>query len=739
MFTVYKKEFDLGGRTMTIETGKIARQADGAVTVTYGDTVVMATACFAKSPKPGLDFFPLTVNYQEKFYAAGRIPGGFFRREGRPTEVETLTSRLIDRPIRPLFPKEFKNETQVVVTVLSSDGVNGTESPAMIAASAALTLSGAPFMGPIGGVRVGYVDGEYIINPTPEQQEQSNMELSVAATQEGVLMVESQAKELSEEMMLGAVETGHNACKTVIDAIIELAEVAAKEPYELPEQADLSSIADEIKSEFGASIIEAYGFKEKKDRRAKLDDIKAAVKAKHITEDTDEGTAVRIAGMIKDLEADVLRGDVLEKKVRIDGRGTTDIRPIVSEVDILPRTHGSALFTRGETQAIVVATLGTGRDEQMIDAMDGEYHDRFMLHYNFPPFCVGEVGRMGGTSRRETGHGKLARRAIEPMMPSKEDFNYTVRVVSEITESNGSSSMATVCGTSLSLMAAGVPMERPVAGIAMGLVKEDEKYVVLSDILGDEDHLGDMDFKVAGTEKGITALQMDIKITSITKDIMEIALDQAKDGRLHILGKMEKALTGSRTEVNEHAPALESFKIDKEKIREVIGTGGKVIRELIERTGCAIDVSDDGMVTVSSPNRTSLKGCVEEIKDIVAVPEAGVDYTGEITRIADFGAFVRVLPKVEALLHISEIANVRLGSVEDVLKEGQTITVKCLSVEDNGKCRLSMKGMEQADADVTAKLEEVEAAGGTSRPEGDRPKRDDRRGGRDDKRRPRRA
>ncbi len=738
MFTVYKKEFDLGGRTMTIETGKIARQADGAVTVTYGDTVVMATACFAKTPKAGVDFFPLTVNYQEKFYAAGRIPGGFFRREGRPTEVETLTSRLIDRPIRPLFPKEFKNETQVVVTVLSSDGVNGTESPAMIAASAALTLSGAPFMGPIGGVRVGYVDGEYIINPTPEQQAESAMELSVAGTQEGVLMVESEAKELSEDVMLGAVVAGHNACKDVVDAIIELAEVAAKAPYEMPEQTDLSSIADDIKGEFGGSIIEAYGMKEKQDRRTKLDEIKTAVKEKHITEETDEGTAVRIAGMVKDLEADVLRGDVLEKKVRIDGRGTTDIRPIVCEVDILPRAHGSALFTRGETQAIVVSTLGTGKDEQMIDAMDGEYFDRFMLHYNFPPFSVGEVGRMGGTSRRETGHGKLARRAIEPMLPSKEDFNYTMRVVSEITESNGSSSMATVCGTSMALMASGVPMARPVAGIAMGLVKEGDDYVVLSDILGDEDHLGDMDFKVAGTENGITALQMDIKITSITKDIMDVALNQARDGRLHILGKMAKAITDSRTEVNEHAPALESFKIDKEKIRDVIGTGGKVIRELIERTGCSIDVSDDGTVTVASSNRAALKACVEEIQGIVAVPEAGETYTGPITRIADFGAFVKVLPNSEALLHISEIANVRLGRVEDVLKEGQTITVKCLSVEDNGKCRLSMKGIEQSDADVTAKLEEVEAAGGTSRPEGDRPKRDDRRDGKGG-RRPRRS
>ncbi len=730
MFTVYKKQVEWGGRELTIETGRIARQADGAVTVTYGDTVVMAAVCFAKEQKEGMDFFPLTVNYQEKFYAAGRIPGGFFKREGRPTEKETLTCRLIDRPVRPLFPKQFKNETQVTVTVLSSDGVNDPDIPAMVASSAALTLSGAPFMGPIAAARVGYMDGKYVLNPTNEQREHSELDLVVAGTNEGVLMVESEASQLSEEVMLDAVMFGHDESKKVIDAIIELAEVAAKPGFEMPEVEDTSDLESKLEKKFGKAIRDAYGITEKQERVSTLGDIRTQAIEEFGGEEGEN--ADKVKGVIKSLESSVLRKDVLKSKKRIDGRTPVDVRPILSEVDVLPRAHGSALFTRGETQALVVATLGTGRDEQIIDAIEGEYKDRFMLHYNFPPYSVGECGRVGFTSRREIGHGRLARRAIERLLPTAEDFPYTMRVVSEITESNGSSSMATVCGTSLSLMAAGVPLAKPIAGIAMGLVKEDKDYVVLSDIMGDEDHLGDMDFKVAGTEDGLTALQMDIKITSITKEIMQEALAQAKDGRLHILEKMNKALAESREEISEFAPQMKSFQIDKEKIRDVIGSGGKIIRELIEQTGCTIDIEDDGTVSVASNDREALQDCIQRIEDIVAEPEVGKIYDGTVVSTVDFGAFVKFMPNQEGLLHISEIAPVRLGQVTDVLKEGDEIAVKVVDFE-RGKVRLSIKEIPQ-DGVVAERLEEVIASGGTSS-NGDGDKkgnrdRGDRKGGR---------
>lgn len=699
MFTVYKKEVNVGGRILTLETGKIARQADGSVVATYGGTVVMANVTFAKSQKEGVDFFPLTVNYQEKFYAAGRIPGGFNKREGRPSERETLTCRLIDRPIRPLFPKAFRNETQIALTVLAMDGVNNPEMVSMVAASAALSISGIPFLGPIAGVRVGYIDGEYIINPTEEQQAESLLELSVAGTKEGVMMVESEAAELSEEVMLGAVVAGHEASKPIIEAIEELAAAASKPAYEMPEVEDTSALAKELQDAFAADINAAYAIKEKQERRNKLDAIKEAAVAKFVENPEENGALVdKVKSLIKSAEGEVLRSAVLNTHKRIDGRGLEDIRPILCEVDVLPGVHGSALFTRGETQALVVATLGTGKSDQLIDQPEGEYFDSFMLHYNFPPYSVGEVGRMGSPGRREIGHGKLARRAVQRMLPSKEDFGYTIRLVSEITESNGSSSMATVCGSSMAMMAAGVPLARPVSGIAMGLVKEGDKYAVLSDIMGDEDHLGDMDFKVAGTSEGITALQMDIKITSITPEIMKEALAQANGGRMHILGKMAQAVEASRSEVSEYAPQMEIFQIDKEKIRDVIGTGGKVIRELIETTGCTIDIEDDGTVKVAAVSRTDLQKGVQAIKDIVAEPEVGVEYTGEITRIADFGAFVKFMPNREGLLHISEIVPMRLNNVSDALAEGETVTVKVLSVEGNGKVRLSIKEVEQAGA-----------------------------------------
>jgi polyribonucleotide nucleotidyltransferase len=709
MFTVFRKQMDWAGRPLTIETGRVARQADGSVMVTYGETVVLATVCFEKKAKEGLDFFPLTVNYQEKFYAGGRIPGGFFKREGRPTEKETLTSRLIDRPIRPLFVKGFKNETQVICTLLSSDGQNDADIVGLVAASAALTLSGVPFMGPIGGARVGYIDGEYVLNPTNDERTDSALDMVVAGTREGVLMVESEAHELTEEVMLGAVTYAHKHFQPIIDAIIELAEAAAKPGFEFT-PVDTDDMEKQIADAFGKDIEKAYAIKEKMERRSLLD----ALKQKAIEQfgGAEGEHANMVKGVFKEAEARVLRGAVLKTGKRIDGRDTRTVRPIVCEIDLLPSAHGSAMFTRGETQAIVVATLGSGRDEQIIDSVEGEFKDRFMLHYNFPPFSVGEVGRMGGPGRREIGHGRLARRAIEGMLPPKEQFPYTIRVVSEITESNGSSSMATVCGTSMALMAAGVPMPRPVAGIAMGLVKEGKDFTVLTDILGDEDHLGDMDFKVAGTDKGITALQMDIKITSITEAIMKQALEQAHEGRIHILGKMTSAIAESRAEVSEKAPGMVSFKIDKEKIREVIGTGGKIIRSLQEETGCTVDIQDDGTVSVSGVNRTSLKECVSRIQGIVAMPEVGKMYTGPVTRVTDFGAFIRILPSHEGLLHISEIVPVRLGQVEDVLQEGETVTVKCVNLEDNGKIRLTMKDIAQT-ADIQARVDAVVDAGGT--------------------------
>jgi polyribonucleotide nucleotidyltransferase len=699
MFSVHKKELDWCGKPLVIETGRVARQADGAALVTYGETSVLATVCFQREPKAGVDFFPLTVNYQERFYAAGRIPGGFFKREGRPSEKETLTSRLIDRPIRPLFSKGFKNETQVVCTVMSSDKENDPDVVAMVAASAALALSGVPFQGPIGACRVGYVDGAFVFNPTLTERDESDLDLMVAGTEEGVLMVESEASELSEEVMLDAVMQGHAKCQEIIKAVQELVKSAAKPAFEMPEQADHSALEADLLAAFGDDIKNAYKIQAKQDRQNRLNEIKETALDKFAGsgDARDEAQAELVGKIVKGMQATVLRADVLASQTRIDGRSPSDVRPIVAEVDVLPRVHGSALFTRGETQALVVATLGTGRDEQLIDAIDGEYQDSFMLHYNFPPYCVGETGRMGSPGRREIGHGKLARRSIERLLPSPEQFPYTLRVVSEITESNGSSSMATVCGTSLALMAAGVPMAKPVAGIAMGLVKEDRDYVVLSDIMGDEDHLGDMDFKVAGTEDGVTALQMDIKITSITKDIMQQALDQAKAGRLHILGKMAQALTASRGEISRFAPAMESFPIDKEDIRTVIGSGGKTIRELQETTGCTIDISDDGTVTVSSVSRASLDECVSRIQGLVAKPEVGETYTGPITSTPEFGAFVRILPQHEGLLHISEIADFRINNINDALNEGEVVTVKVMEMDDRGKIRLTIKGIEQSE------------------------------------------
>jgi polyribonucleotide nucleotidyltransferase len=639
MFDKYfRKELDWGGRTLILETGKVARQADGAVMARYGDTVVLATAVGAKSAKPGQDFFPLTVNYQEKFFAAGRIPGGFFKREGRPTEKETLVSRLIDRPIRPLFPANFRNEVQVVVTVLSHDLENDPDVLAMVAASAALTLSGIPFFGPIGGARVGHIDGAYVLNPTTAQREKSALDLVVAGTQEGVLMVESEAHELSEEIMLGAVTFGHAAFQPVIDAIIALAEHAAKDPWALVEPSEQEkSLATRIDALAREGIRSAYDEREKAARHEKLSAVKDATMAAL----TEEGLATdKAKGLFKQLEADIVRNAILDHGTRIDGRDTKTVRPILAEVGILPRTHGSALFTRGETQAIVVATLGTAQDEQLIDAIEGEFREHFMLHYNFPPFSVGETGRMGSPGRREIGHGKLAWRAVHPLLPGKDKFPYTMRVVSEITESNGSSSMATVCGTSLALMDAGVPLARPVAGIAMGLIKEDRGFAVLSDILGDEDHLGDMDFKVAGTETGVTALQMDIKITSITPEIMKIALDQARDGRLHILGEMAKALQGARADVSSNAPRITVISVPKDKIRDVIGTGGKVIREIVEQTGCKIDIEDDGTIKIAATSDEQAQKAIDKIRGLTSEAEIGAIYTGKVVKIADFGAFV---------------------------------------------------------------------------------------------------
>ncbi len=708
MFQVFRKEMMWGGRKLVLETGKVARQADGAVWASYGDTVVLATAVAAKAPKPGVDFFPLTVNYQEKAFAAGKIPGGFFKREGRPTEKEVLTSRLIDRPIRPLFVDGFRNETQVVVTVLSHDLENDPDIVSMVAASAALTISGIPFMGPIGAARVGYKDGQFILNPTADQIEASDLDLVVAGTQEGVLMVESEAKELPEDVMLGAVMFGHREFQPVLDLIIELAEACAKDPMDIPEPAyDKAALKARMAQLIGDDVRAAYAVQIKQERYAAI----GAAKTKAKEALAEEGHAPEaVSAVFKELEADILRGSVLETQKRIDGRRTVDIRPIVAEVGVLPRSHGSALFTRGETQALVVATLGTAQDEQIVDALEGEYRESFMLHYNFPPYSVGEAGRMGSPGRREIGHGKLAWRAVHPLLPSKEAFPYTLRVVSEITESNGSSSMATVCGTSLSLMDAGVPLPRPVAGIAMGLIKEGDKFAVLSDILGDEDHLGDMDFKVAGTEKGVTALQMDIKITSITEEIMKIALGQAQQGRLHILGEMNKALNTAREQVSGNAPRITVINIPKDKIRDVIGSGGKVIREIVEQTGAKIDIEDDGTVKVAAVDSKASDAAIKWIKGIVAEPEVGEIYDGKVVKIMDFGAFVNFLGSRDGLVHISELKNERVAKVTDVVNQGDTVKVKVLGFDDRGKVKLSMKVVDQKTGEDLSKKDKGEAA-----------------------------
>ena len=698
MFNKNKVEITWGGRPLKIETGQIARQAGGAVMVTYGETSVFTAVTAAKKAKAGIDFFPLTVNYQEKAYAAGKIPGGFFKREARPSESEILVCRLIDRPIRPLFVSSFKNETQVSCTVMSHDLENQADIPSIIGTSAALTLSGLPFMGPVAGARVGYIDGEYVLNPTDEELENSDLDLVVAGTRDAVLMVESEANELSEEIMLGAVMFGHEQMQVVIDAIIELAEVAAKDPIELPEEEDHSALIADIAKMAEAGLRDAYGETDKQTRVGKINDVKDAVKEKFVSEDDDDAHSILVGGILKNLEKDIVRGDIIKTGKRIDGRDLDTVRKVVGEVNILPRAHGSALFTRGETQSICVSTLGTADDEQFIDALTGTYKENFMLHYNFPPYSVGEVGRAGFTSRREVGHGKLAWRAMKAVLPSKEDFPYTIRIVSEITESNGSSSMATVCGSSLSLMDAGVPIKRPVSGIAMGLIKEGDDYAVLSDILGDEDHLGDMDFKVAGTVEGITSLQMDIKITGITKDIMEAALEQAKGGRATILAAMNDAIDGVREEMSEHAPRIETIQVKKDKIREIIGTGGKVIREICEVTGAKVDIDDDGVVNVSSSDAAAIRAAMDWINGIVAEPEVGVTYEGKVVKTVDFGAFVNFLGSRDGLVHISEMANERVKQVTDVVKEGDVVKVKVLGIDDRGKVRLSMKAVMNDEA-----------------------------------------
>jgi polyribonucleotide nucleotidyltransferase len=708
MFDVFRKELMWGGRRLVLETGKVARQADGAVMATYGETTVLCTAVGMKQAKPGQDFFPLTVNYQEKTFAAGKIPGGFFKREGRPSEKETLTSRLIDRPIRPLFAPGFRNETQVVCTVLSHDLENDPDIVALVGASAALTLSGIPFLGPIGGARVGYIDGRYVLNPKLEDMPNSQLDLVVAGTQEGVLMVESEAKELSEEVMLGAVMFGHQQFQPVLQAIIELAEKAAKDPWDLPPPSpEAEEIERKVRDAVSGELATAYRERQKQVRTDRID----AAKAKLQTLFTEDAPRQIAAKAFKEIEKDIVRGAILKGEPRIDGRDTKTIRPIVCEVGVLPRAHGSALFTRGETQAIVVTTLGTGQDEQIIDALEGEYRSHFMLHYNFPPYSTGEAGRMGSPGRREIGHGKLAWRAVHPLLPTKEGFPYTIRVVSEITESNGSSSMASVCGASLSLMDAGVPLKNPVAGIAMGLIKEGRDFAVLSDILGDEDHLGDMDFKVAGTEQGVTALQMDIKITSITEEIMKIALGQARSGRLHILGEMAKALTGAREAVSSNAPRITTITIPKDKIREVIGSGGKVIREITEVTGAKIDIEDDGTIKVAAVDASASKAAIDWIRGIVAEPELGVIYNGKVVKTVDFGAFVNFLGARDGLVHISELAPQRVGKTTDVVKVGDQVKVKVLGFDDRGKVKLSMKQVDQATGeDLGNKRQEAKAA-----------------------------
>lgn len=696
MFDIHRVEVDWGGRPLILETGKVARQADGSVMATYGETKVLATVVSAKEPRAGQDFFPLTVNYQEKAFAAGKIPGGYFKREGRPSEHETLTSRLIDRPIRPLFADGYKNDTQVVITVLSHDMENAPDILAMVAASAALTLSGVPFMGPIGGARVGYINGEYVLNPLVDDMPESALDLVVAGTSDAVLMVESEAKELDEETMLGAVMFGHKGFQTVIDAIIKLAEAGAKEPREFT-AADHSELFGKVKAIAADDLAAAYKITAKTERKNAVDAAKAKVVEALIT-NAAEGEAVEanvLGEQFKKLEAEIVRGGILDTGTRIDGRDLSTVRQISSEVGILPRAHGSSLFTRGETQGLVVATLGTGEDEQFIDLLEGTVKSHFMLHYNFPPYSVGETGRMGSPGRREIGHGKLAWRAINPMLPAHHEFPYTLRVVSEITESNGSSSMATVCGTSLSLMDAGVPLKSPVAGIAMGLIKEGDRFAVLSDILGDEDHLGDMDFKVAGSANGITALQMDIKIDGITEEIMKVALEQAKGGRIHILGEMANAITEARSELGEHAPRIEMMKIPVDKIREVIGSGGKVIREIVEKTGAKVNIEDDGTVKIASSDGKAIKAAVNWINSIAAEPEVGVIYEGTVVKCVDFGAFVNFFGAKDGLVHISQLAPKKVAKVTDVVKEGDKVWVKLMGFDERGKVRLSMKVVDQ--------------------------------------------
>ncbi len=706
MFNKHSVEIDWGGRPLKLETGKIARQADGAVVATYGETVVLATVVAAKTPREGVDFLPLTVDYQEKTYAAGRIPGGYFKREGRPTEKETLVSRLIDRPIRPLFVDGWRNETQVIVTVLSHDMENDPDIVALVASSAALTLSGAPFKGPIGAARVGFANDEFILNPTLDEMVDTQLDLVVAGTADAVLMVESEAKELNEEIMLGAVMFGHRHFQPVINAIIELAEKAAKEPREVT-TIDNSALEKEMLGLVEQELRAAYAIPVKQDRYAAVGKVKEKVIAHYFPEGQEpKYDKLRIGGVFKELEAKIVRWNILDTGKRIDGRDSKTVRNIIAEVGVLPRAHGSALFTRGETQALVVTTLGTGEDEQYIDALSGTYKETFLLHYNFPPYSVGETGRLGGTKRREIGHGKLAWRAIHPVLPPHHEFPYTTRVVSEITESNGSSSMASVCGASLALMDAGVPLKRPTAGIAMGLILEDKRFAVLSDILGDEDHLGDMDFKVAGTEQGITSLQMDIKIEGITEEIMKVALGQAKDGRIHILGEMSKALTNARAELGEYAPRIETFKIATDKIREVIGTGGKVIREIVEKTGAKVNIEDDGTVKVASSDGEAMKAAIKWIKSIASDPEVGQIYEGTVVKVMEFGAFVNFFGSKDGLVHISQLASARVQKTSDVVKEGDKVKVKLLGFDDRGKTRLSMKVVDQETG------EDLEGKGG---------------------------
>ena len=731
MFDVKSVSLDWAGRKLTLETGKIARQADGAVYATWGETALLATVVYAKEAKPGQDFFPLTVNYQEKYFASGRIPGGFFKREGRPTERETLLSRLIDRPIRPLFVDGFKNEVQVIITVLSWDNENESDLLAMVAASAALTISGVPFMGPIAASRVGWIDGKAVLNPTIEQMKTSDLDLVVAGTANAIMMVESEVKELSEAQMLESLALAHKGMQPVIDAIIDLAEKAGKEPFEFTPP-DNSALKAKIQSLVGADLAAAYKITKKDQRYGAVGELRDKVKAQLAkTEANPDGyDANVIKEVFKEVESDVVRTRIVKEKGRIDGRPVDKVRPIVSEVGILPRTHGSALFTRGETQSIVVATLGTAEDEQFIDALSGTTKERFMLHYNFPPYSVGETGRMGGAGRREIGHGKLAWRAMKAVLPTAEQFPYTVRVVSEITESNGSSSMATVCGSSLALMDAGVPISAPVAGVAMGLILEDYGFEVLTDILGDEDHLGDMDFKVAGTANGITSLQMDIKVAGITQEIMQVALDRAHGARLHILGEMNKAMDAPRGEVGKNAPRIEQIKIPTDKIRDVIGTGGKVIREIVEKTGAKVNVEDDGTVKVASANAESIEAAIKWIKSLTSEPEVGQIYEGKVVKVMEFGAFVNFFGAKDGLVHVSQLARERVEKPGDVVKEGDTVKVKLLGFDDRGKVRLSMKVVDQATgADLSAEMGAEALDEGPRRERSDRGDRGPRRGG----------